>query len=230
MRMRRKKNLEERIADCGELLLDLKPSVLDCRQVEPDAKPLDFSELFGNRPVELEIGCGKGGYTCACAERSPDIGILAVEASRNVIVAGCEQAKQMGLKNVRFLNIGAEYLDRYIPHGSIERIYLNFSCPYPKSGQACRRLTYPRYLDIYKKLLKPGGSIWQKTDNIGLFEYSLEQYSKSGFILQGISLDLHSEKERFAAEQSKTLIETEYEHKFVSRGMVIYRAEAVYRQ
>jgi tRNA (guanine-N7-)-methyltransferase len=115
---------------------------------------------------------------------------------------------------------GAEYLLKYFPENSVERIYLNFSCPFPKARYAKHRLTSPIFLPMYKHILKNGCEIHQKTDNMHFFEYSLERYSELGFIMQNISLDLH--KSNFEGN-----IITEYEKRFTDLGQPIYRVEAI---
>lgn len=220
MRLRRKKNLEGRLDACGEMLICPVLDTKDCRRAVEVKELFDFSELFGNdAPVHLEIGCGLGGFACALAKREPQINILAVEKNENAIVEGCERAITEKIPNIRFLAIGAEYLLKYIPESSIERIYLNFSCPFPKSTYANHRLTNRRFLQIYEKLLLPGGEIHQKTDNMGFFEYSIQEYSQSGYCLKHVSLDLH--KSGFSGN-----IMTEYERKFTDLGKPIYRLEA----
>ena len=179
-----------------------------------------MEEWFGNsNPLYLEVGCGKGRFACDFAEQNPNINLIAVEKSGNVITAACEEAKKRGLKNLKFIKCGAEYLEKYLKENSVERIFLNFSCPFPKSGYATHRLTHNRFLESYKKLLKKGGEIHQKTDNMHFFEFSLEQLSASGFALKNVSLDLH--KSGYEGN-----IMTEYEEKFASKGFPIYRLEA----
>ncbi|MBR6044895.1 MAG: tRNA (guanosine(46)-N7)-methyltransferase TrmB [Ruminococcus sp.] len=219
MRMRRKKHLEERLAECGEYLIFMDREDRNF-SVKDDADMLDLAALFGNdRPVELEVGCGKGQFICELAQRKPEVNFLAVEKASNVIVDAVNKAKKLGLENVRFLRGGAEYLDCYIPAGSIERIYLNFSCPFPKKSYATHRLTHQRFLEIYDRLLKPHAEIWQKTDNRNFFEFSIEQLSDFGYTLKNISLDLH-------ASEPEDNIVTEYEQRFAEQGFPIYRLEA----
>ena len=219
MRMRRKKHLEERLAECGEYLIFMDREDRNF-SVKDDADMLDLAALFGNdRPVELEVGCGKGQFICELAQRKPEVNFLAVEKASNVIVDAVNKAKKLGLENVRFLRGGAEYLDCYIPAESIERIYLNFSCPFPKKSYATHRLTHQRFLEIYERLLKPHAEIWQKTDNRNFFEFSIEQLSDFGYTLKNISLDLH-------ASEPEDNIVTEYEQRFAEQGFPIYRLEA----
>jgi tRNA (guanine-N7-)-methyltransferase len=125
----------------------------------------------------------------------------------------------MGLENLKFIKCSAEYLEKYIHEQSIEQIFLNFSCPFPKAKYASHRLTHKNFLEIYKKLLKAGAEIHQKTDNMHFFEFSIEHFTNSGFALKNISLDLHN-------SDFEGNIETEYEHRFASQGLPIYRLEA----
>ena len=221
MRMRKKKHLNERLAACANWI-DTPTVASDYRLEIQNKDYLDLQSLFGNRnPLHLEIGCGKGQFVCEAARRAPDVNFLAVEVNKNVLALACEKAKTMDLKNVVFLRCGAEVLQKYLPDGTVERIYLNFSCPYPKTTYANRRLTNLRFLLIYRDLLAPGGVIWQKTDNMHFFEYSLEQYSLAGCRLRNVSLDLH------AVDQGENIV-TEYEEKFTAQGFPIYRLEAYF--
>lgn len=221
MRMRKKKNLDTRFENCGEYLMLLHSPVQNSDIACETEEYFDYRELFGNdNPVELEIGCGKGQFICELAKLHPEINYIAVEQDRNVIVMAAEKARDAQLGNVRFLCVPAEYLPRYLVPGSINMIYLNFSCPFPKSHAKNRRLTHERFLKRYKVLLSKGGEIHQKTDNMQLFEFSIESFSRSGFLVKNISLDLHNSK--FAEGN----IVTEYERKFASQGLPIYRLEA----
>ena len=220
MRMRKKKYLEERLAAVSDILFisDIEDRNFNTAILEKEY--LDLEEWFGNsNPLYLEVGCGKGRFACDFAEQNPNINLIAVEKSGNVITAACEEAKKRGLKNLKFIKCGAEYLEKYLKENSVERIFLNFSCPFPKSGYATHRLTHNRFLESYKKLLKKGGEIHQKPDNMHFFEFSLEQLSASGFALKNVSLNLH--KSGYEGN-----IMTEYEEKFASKGFPIYRLEA----
>ena len=219
MRMRRKKHLDERLDSVSEQIINLW---VDKVQFDADEAPkyLDFTALFGNdNPVEMEIGCGKGGFICELAARHPDVNFLAVELYANVLVSACEAAQARGLTNIRFLSGNAEYLARFIPPHSIRRLYLNFSTPFPKKRQATHRLTHPHFLEMYKGLLVPGASLIQKTDGRVFFQYSLASLSQCGYTLQDVSLDLHTD----GIEDN---IVTEYESRFVAQGLPIYRVEA----
>ena len=219
MRMRRKKNLQLRLENCREYAVDFEWETLEYGKT-PEKHLINYEELFSNaNPVELEIGCGKGQFAVEIAKRNPDKNFLAVEINENVIVQAMEKAKKENLKNLRFMRVGAEKLGLYLPENSIGKIYLNFSCPFPKKRQAKHRLTHESFLEIYKKILVSDGRILQKTDNRILFESSIEQLSKCGFVLENVSLDLHS-------GDTADNIMTEYEKKFVDLGQPIYRLEA----
>jgi tRNA (guanine-N7-)-methyltransferase len=217
--MRRKKHLDERLAACGDLIIFMEREDRNF-SVKDDKYMLDFAELFGNsNPVVLEIGCGKGQFVRELAKRDPDCNYIAVEKASNVIVDAAEKTLAEGLTNIRFLRGGAEYLDCYIPPKSASRIYLNFSCPFPKNSYAAHRLTHRRFLEIYERLLCDGGEIHQKTDNMQLFEFSIAEFSQCGWGLKNVSLDLHN-------SGFEGNIVTEYEKRFSEQGCPIYRLEA----
>lgn len=217
--MRRKRNLDAFIAAYPDLLIIPEKPDLNTQKALEHKNYLDLNVLFGKDLAELEIGCGKGAFICELAKRNPDKAFLAVEVSKNVIVEACKKARNENLKNVLFINCAAEILPCFLPRNSIDRIYLNFSCPYPKYTYAAHRLTNRRFLDSYREYLKPAGEIHQKTDNMHFFEYSLEQYSLAGYGIKNISLDLHG-------SDFQGNIVTEYEKKFSDIGLPIYRAEA----
>lgn len=222
MRMRKKKYLDERLDAC-RLLIRPRCSDRHYQTAVKEKEYFDLPALFGrDGELWLEIGCGKGQFIVEEAARHPDILYLAVEKSANVIVTACEKAEAAGLTNVRFVNCSAEYLEKYLPENSVGRLYLNFSCPFPKTKYAKHRLTADHFLQMYARLLKPGAAIHQKTDNMHFFEYSLEQYSHSGFWLENVSLDLHN-------SDFEGNIETEYEQRFAAAGAPIYRLEAYKR-
>ena len=216
MRMRRKKNLESRLAAVQSLLVDVGETKGGYDGLPFEAKPLDLPVLFGNgNPVQLEIGCGKGQFICALASQQPQTNFLAVEINENVIVQAAEKAQAASLSNVRFLRIDASHLGVLLKKDSVERIYLNFSCPFPKKRQQKRRLTHAHFLEIYRSFLVDGGEIRQKTDNATLFESSLCEFSKCGFVLDFVTLDLHHS----GVEEN---VMTEYETRFTDLGQPIY--------
>ena len=219
MRMRRKKHLEDRLAACGDMIIYMDRDDRDYR-IKDSEHMIDPVKLFGNdKPVILEIGCGKGQFIRELAKREPGSNYLAVEKASNVVVDAAEQTIAEGIDNIRFLRGGAEYLDCYIPEGLAQRIYLNFSCPFPKKSYAKHRLTHRNFLRIYEKLLVKGGEIHQKTDNMQLFEFSIAELSQSGWGIKNVSLDLHN-------SGFEGNIVTEYERRFSEQGMPIYRLEA----
>ena len=224
MRMRKKRNFDARMEACADLLLAKGTSgILNMKEAAENYRALiDFSAAFGNdNPVALEIGCGKGGFVIALAQKNPSVNYLALEKMSNVILTPMEEVKKVGVENVRFLNIRAECLPCYIPEGSLDCIYLNFSTPLPKLGYATQRLTHRNFLAVYKKLLKKGGKILQKTDDRDFFDFSLEEYKAMGFDLENVTYNLHEDG------NPEWNIVTEYEQKWVERGLPIHRVEAV---
>lgn len=227
MRMRKKRNFDARMEACGDLLIAKGANgILNMKEAAEHYRALiDYKALFGEEreklPVALEIGCGKGGFVIALAKRNPNVNYLALEKMSNVILTPMEEVKKEGVENIRFLNIRAECLPCYIPEGSLDIIYLNFSTPLPKLGYATQRLTHRTFLEKYKKLLKKGGRILQKTDDRDFFEFSLEEYKACGFALEKVTYNLHENG------NPDWNIVTEYERKWVERGLPIHRVEAV---
>ena len=224
MRMRKKRNFDARMEACSDLLLARGTSgILNMKEAAENFRALiDFEKAFGNgKPVALEIGCGKGGFVCELAAKRPDYNYVALEKMSNVILTPLEAVAKSGLTNIRFLNIRAECLPCYIPENSLDEIYLNFSTPLPKLGYATQRLTHRNFLEVYKKLLKKGGRILQKTDDRDFFEFSLEEYRACGFALENVTYNLHENG------NPEWNIVTEYEQKWVDRGLPIHRVEAV---
>ncbi len=224
MRMRKKRNFDSRMEACSNLLLAQGTNgILNMKEaVESFRALIDFKGAFGNdNKVALEIGCGKGGFVRALAERQKDWNFLALEKMSNVILTALEAVKADGAENIRFLNIRAECLPCYIPENSLDCIYLNFSTPLPKLGYATQRLTHRNFLETYKKLLKKGGKIIQKTDDRDFFEFSMEEFSACGFRLENVTFNLHEN-----GNPSWNIV-TEYEAKWVERGLPIHRLEAV---
>lgn len=223
MRMRRKRNLEPRMEACGDLLVARGRPCLNLKEAAENYRMLlDFQEIFGNaNPVRLEVGCGNGKFVAELARRCPQVNFLAAEICSNVVLTAMERIAQEGIGNVRFLNIPAETLECYLPEDSVEEIYLNFSTPLPEKGREKQRLTSPRFLRIYDKLLKAGGRIVQKTDSEPFFDYSLEQFRAFGYAVQEVTRDLHN------SEYAKDNIVTEYEAAFAGKGLPIFRAVAV---
>ncbi len=227
MRMRKKRNFEERMEACSELLLRKGANgILNMKEAAENYRDLiDYGAAFGEErkdlPVALEIGCGKGGFVIALAKEQKDVNFLALEKMSNVILTPMEEVKKQRVENIRFLNIRAECIPCYIPEGSLDVIYLNFSTPLPKLGYATQRLTHRNFLEVYKKLLKKGGRIIQKTDDRDFFDFSLEEYAACGFALEKVTYNLHEHG------NPAWNVVTEYEAKWVERGLPIHRVEAV---
>ena len=203
MRMRKKKHGAERISACADLIIDNPANAFD-----------------DGREIELEIGCGKGQFICEMAKRNPDTGYIAIEKVGDVILLAMEKAKREGIENIRFMNCDAKILGDLIPENSISVMYLNFNDPWPKKGYYKRRLTYRAFLNIYKRFLKVGGEIRLKTDNVGYFDFSLEQFMENGFTLSQLTRDLHN------SEYDSENIRTEYENNFSAKGFNINRVVA----
>ena len=168
--------------------------------------------------VYLELGCGKGRFTAETAKTIPDILLVAVERVPDAMIIGMERVCSEEIKNVRFIDMDVSRLTEVFGAGEVDRIFINFCDPWPKKRSAKRRLTSPLFLDIYKSVLKPGGEIHFKTDNLPLFEYSLETFAESGFELSEITNDLHKD--------GVCGIMTDYEMKFHDQGMKINRCAA----
>lgn len=220
MRMRRKKHLEERLDACSDIIISMYREDRNFSTSVQKKEYIDTEKLFGNKnPVYLEIGCGKGKFASELAKKNPEINILAVEKTSNVIVDAAERAKAEKIPNLKFLLGPAEYLPVFIKDKSVDRIYLNFSCPFPKKRYASHRLTHKNFLEIYKTIMTDTAEIHQKTDNTHFFEFSVEQLSQSGFALKNVTFDLHS-------SGFEDNIMTEYEERFTKEGLNIYRLEA----
>lgn len=220
MRMRRKKHLEERLDACSDIIISMYREDRNFTTSVEKKDYIDTEKLFGNKnPIYLEVGCGKGKFAAELAKKNPDKNILAVEKTSNVIVEAAEKAKAERIPNLKFLLGPAEYLPIFISDKSVDRIYLNFSCPFPKKRYASHRLTHKNFLEIYKKIMTDTAEIHQKTDNTHFFEFSIEQLTQSGFALKNVTFDLH-------ASDFEDNIMTEYEERFTKEGFNIYRLEA----
>jgi len=171
-----------------------------------------FGELW------LELGCGKGRFTADTAEQNPEALLVAVEKVPDVMIIGMERAADRGLKNVRFIDTDVLALPVIFGQNEVDRIFLNFSDPWPKSRDAKHRLTSPGFLEIYESVLKPEGEIHFKTDNRPLFEYSVETLEKEGWMISELNMDLHA--------NGVVGVMTDYEAKFHEQGVKINRLVA----
>ncbi|MCH6265811.1 MULTISPECIES: tRNA (guanosine(46)-N7)-methyltransferase TrmB [Neobacillus] len=188
----------------------------------PELNKGKWDEVFGNNnPLHIEVGTGKGRFITEMAKAHPDINYMGIELYDSVIVAALDRLIEAELPNVKLLNVNAAELEKYFAKNDVDRVYLNFSDPWPKTRHEKRRLTYKDFLKSYENILVDGGEIHFKTDNQGLFEYSLMSFSEYGLLLKFLSLDLH--KSDFEGN-----IMTEYEQKFSEKGNRIYRCEVKY--
>ena len=210
MRARKKKHGAERIAACAHLLIE-DPTVLK------DDPRVPFADK--EKPLHLEIGCGKGNFACGMAEKYPDVNFIAMECVADVACIALEKAdacKDTRPDNLRFLIGNAENLTEWFPAHSVDCLYLNFSDPWPKARHAKRRLTYRAFLERYKTVLKKGGILRFKTDNVGLFDFSLEEFAAMGLETTDLTRDLHT------SPQNEGNVMTEYEKAWSEKGYTIH--------
>ena len=213
MRMRKKKHGSERLNACREFL------------IENIENPIQNSNSVFDMPeaeIWLEIGAGKGGFAVKMAKANKNVAYVAMEKVTDCIVLAAESAKrEFGDEkcNLRFINDTADNLTKIFDTATVSRIFLNFSDPWSKKGYAKRRLTHARYLSVYFNLLKDGGKLRFKTDNVGLFDFSLEEIEKIGLTPDIVTRDLHT------SEYAEGNIMTEYETAFSNQGIKINMLE-----
>ena len=208
MRMRKKKNLIPRMERCSEYLVR-----------DPYDRRGRWLELMPQaREIRLELGCGKGRFTAGTAAAEPDVLFIAVEMVPDAMVVAMERCVKAGLTNVFFVDANADQLPQFFAPGEIDRIYLNFSDPWPSNRHAKRRLTHGNFLRLYRQVLKMGGQIHFKTDNQPLFEFSVEEIPQFGFTLSEVTRDLHA--------NGPVGVMTDYEAKFYEQGLPINRLVA----
>ncbi|MBY0124144.1 tRNA (guanosine(46)-N7)-methyltransferase TrmB [Bacillus sp. S/N-304-OC-R1] len=189
----------------------------------PEQNKGRWHEAFEKKqPLHIEIGTGKGRFITGMAKANPDINYIGIELQDSVIVTALDKIIEDELTNIKLMNVNAADLAEFFEKGEVDRVYLNFSDPWPKTRHAKRRLTYKTFLKNYENILVKNGEIHFKTDNQGLFEFSLMSFSEYGLLLKDVSLDLHN-------SGFEGNIMTEYEEKFSSRGNRIYRCEVQYR-
>ena len=173
-----------------------------------------WKEIFGNdNPIYIEIGMGKGTFIMECARRNPNINYIGIEKYSSVLLRALEKREQEpDLKNLYFIRMEAEYIENVFEKDEVDSIYLNFSDPWPKDRNAKRRLTSDRFLKRYTGVLKKDGIITFKTDNIDLFDFSVETAKECGWEILAETRDLHH------SEYNEGNIMTEYEKKFSGLG------------
>lgn len=203
MRLRNVKNAKAQIESSSYILLDPKEY---CGK---------FKELFNNdNPIYIEIGMGKGQFIINNALRYSDINFIGIEKYDSVIVRAIQKIGNQEIPNLKLIRMDALQIHE-IFNKEIDRIYLNFSDPWPKDRHEHRRLTSKQFLQKYDLIFKDTKNIVMKTDNRKLFEFSIKSFNDYGYKINDISLDLYN-------DEHVSNIPTEYEDRFVSRGQVIY--------
>lgn len=176
-----------------------------------------WREIFGRpAPLYLELGTGKGSFISQIAAKEPQHSFLGIEAQQDVLYRAAQRVREAALANVRLLVLDIRGLEDILAPGEADGMYINFCDPWPKARHAKRRLTHRAFLETYRRVLRPGGLLVFKTDNPGLFAFSLEEFAAAGLRAEDVSFDLH-------AENRPDNIETEYEKKFSGLGEKIHR-------
>ncbi len=171
-----------------------------------------------NNPIVLELGCGKGEYTVSLARHYPDKNFIGIDLRSNRMWKGAGTAIEEGLKNVAFLRMVIHLIPDYFESGEVDEIWITFPDPFPKPRHAKHRLTHPRFLALYKQIIKPGGRIHFKTDDTDLFSYTVEMLPQTGVMPETIDWDVHHNPK---ANQHLKEITTYYEKLFMGRGRTI---------
>lgn len=185
---------------------------------EPESVKGTWRGYFPNKaPLYIEIGMGKGKFITTLAGLHPDINFIGIEKYSSVLVRGIKKESELLLPNLRFIRMDAEDINNVFAEGEVDRIYLNFSDPWPKDRHAKRRLTSRQFLARYDKMLVPDGKICFKTDNVPLFDFSIEEANEAGWDISEFTRDLHH------SEWVEGNVMTEYEEKFSAKGNPICR-------
>ena len=201
MRLKNVKNASEIISKSSYVVLN------------PEDNKGKWNGVFkNNNPIDVEIGMGKGDFIINMAKKYPNVNFIGIEMFDSVIVRAVQKLDMKDISNLKLIRVDANEIESIFDK-EINTIYLNFSDPWPKKRHAKRRLTSINYLKVYDKLFKGRPHIVQKTDNVDLFEYSLEQYKEYGYKINKISYDLHK-------EDIPNII-TEYEERFSNMGIKI---------
>lgn len=191
---------------------------------EEARRPGEWHEVFGNsHPLEVEIGMGKGKFLYTMAELHPDINYVGIEKYSSVLLRAIQKMEERELPNLRFIRMDAEEVTKAFGPGEVDRIYLNFSDPWPKDRHAKRRLPSKEFLERYDVILKKDGRLEFKTDNRELFEFALGELPRAGWKAELVSYDLHHEEALMEGN-----VMTEYEEKFSALGNPIYKYQ-IYR-
>lgn len=162
---------------------------------EPQEKKGRWKEVFGNdRPVQIEIGMGKGKFLHTLAKENPDINYIGIEKYSSVLLRAIQKMEEDELANLKFIRMDAEEITDVFATGEVDRIYLNFSDPWPKDRHAKRRLPSRQFLKRYDEILKKDGRIEFKTDNRDLFDFAVEELPEAGFCAEVLTYDLHADE------------------------------------
>ena len=209
MRMRKMKNLVPRMDRCA-----------DYHIAQPEEMKGKWRALMpGCTALWVEVGCGKGKFTAETAQANPDVMLVAVERCREAMVVAMEKARDMGLKNVFYIDMDVESIEDIFAPAEIDRLFINFPDPWPRKKNAKRRLTHRRFLNKYCRVVRPGGELHFKTDNAPLFAFSEEEFALCGLEVRNLTRNLH--------ENGVVGIMTGYEEKFYALGTPINRCEVV---
>ena len=209
MRMRKKPNLEPRMEACAQWrIADPAGRKGNWRDLKPDCTAL-----------WVEVGCGKGKFTVETAQANPTVLVIAIERCREAMVMAMEKARDMQLTNVFFVDMDVALMESCFTPGEIDRLFINFPDPWPRSKNAKRRLTYRTFLRLYSRVIRPEGEIHFKTDNAPLFEFTLEELELVGLPTRNVTRNLH--------ENGPVGIMTGYEEKFYALGTPINRCEII---
>ena len=197
---------------------------------EPQKQKGQWSHVFENdHPIHIEVGMGKGRFLMDMAKIHPEVNYVGIEMYDSVLLRALQKREEYEqnegtLTNLYFMCVDARLLPEIFEKGEVEKIYLNFSDPWPKARHAKRRLTSRQFLERYDQILIPEGSVEFKTDNRELFEFSLEEVKEAGWTLETSTFDLHHDEELM-----KGNVMTDYEEKFSSMGNPIHKLIALHR-
>lgn len=186
---------------------------------EPEQQKGQWHSLFGNKnPIHIEIGMGKGQFLMTLAAQNPDVNFIGIEKYSSVLLRALQKITESPLSNIRFIRMDAETITEVFAENEVDRIYLNFSDPWPKDRHAKRRLTSREFFARYNQILKKEGHVEFKTDNVPLFDFSLEQVELAGWRLMACTRDLHHDE-----TMNQGNIMTEYEARFSAMGNPIHK-------
>ena len=199
MRLRKKPHTDEKLKQYEDFVT--------VGEVEPIKKDL-------TRELYVELGTGMGDFITQIAERNPQINFIGLEVEKTCVLSAARKVREKNLSNVRLIVFDVNNISELFGEHEVDRLYINFCDPWPKKRHAKRRLTHVRFLEMYRKILKPDGEIYFKTDNRGLFDFSLEQFALAGLEVRDVTNDLH-------ADEPPDNIRTAYENKFSAAGVPI---------